>query len=104
MGRRRRTRTSWSNVQSYENVHRRHSQRQKEPDNGRATTSGRYRSFTQLQKDRERADYDSGWLLVETDVRDALQSAEDIFENWKKVRHEGIARSHLLTMFGARVG
>ena len=37
-------------------------------------------AFSQLQKDREKADYDSGWRLVETDVRNATRLAEDVFE------------------------
>ncbi len=37
--------------------------------------------FEQLQKDRERADYDGGWRLVETDVRNAIGLVEDVFTN-----------------------
>ena len=59
-------------------------------------------AFSQLQKDRERADYDSGWRLVETDVRNAIQLADNVFEKWRKIRDEEIARHHLLSMFGAR--
>ena len=59
-------------------------------------------AFSQLQKDRERADYDSGWRLVETDVRNAIRQAEDVFVKWRKIQNEDIARHHLLSMFGAR--
>ena len=58
--------------------------------------------FEQLQKDRERADYDGGWTVVETDVRDAIRLAEDIFEGWRKIKDESVARFHLMSMFGAR--
>lgn len=58
--------------------------------------------FSQLQKDRERADYDSGWRLVEMDVRNAIQLAEDVFAMWRGLKDENIARHHLLSMFGAR--
>ncbi len=60
------------------------------------------RSFSQLQKDRERADYDGGWRLVETDVTNAIRLSEDVFAKWRKVKDEEIARNHLLSMFGAR--
>ena len=59
-------------------------------------------AFSQLQKDRERADYDGGWRLVETDVRNAIRLAEDVFAKWRKIKDEDIARHHLLSMFGAR--
>jgi uncharacterized protein (UPF0332 family) len=59
-------------------------------------------AFSQLQKDRERADYDSGWRLVETDVRNAIWLAEDVFANWRRIKGEDVARHHLLSMFGAR--
>ena len=58
--------------------------------------------FSQLQKDRERADYDSGWRLVETDVRNAIRLAEDVFAKWRNIKDEPIARHHLLSMFGAK--
>ena len=60
-------------------------------------------AFSQLQKDRERADYDGGWRLVETDVRNAIGLAEEVFSKWLKTRNEDIARHHLLSMFGARL-
>lgn len=59
-------------------------------------------AFTQLQKDRERADYHSGWTPVETDVRDAIRLADDVFTMWRAVKDQDVARDHLLTMFGAR--
>ena len=59
-------------------------------------------AFSQLQKDRERADYDRGCRLVETDVRNAIRLAEDVFAKWRKIKDEDIARNHLLSMFGAR--
>ena len=59
-------------------------------------------AFSQLQKDRERADYDGGWKLVETDVRDAIGLSEEVFATWRKIKDEEIARNHLLSMFGAR--
>jgi uncharacterized protein (UPF0332 family) len=59
-------------------------------------------AFSQLQKDRERSDYDSGWRLVETDARNAIRLAEDVFTKWRKIKDEEIARSHLLSMSGAR--
>jgi len=61
------------------------------------------RSFSQLQEDRERADYDGGWRPVETDVRIAIRLAENVFATWRKIKGEDIARHHLLSMFGARV-
>jgi uncharacterized protein (UPF0332 family) len=59
-------------------------------------------AFSQLQKDRERADYDGGWRPVETDVRNAIRLAEDVFAKWRRIKGEDIARHHLLSMFGAR--
>ena len=59
-------------------------------------------AFGQLQKDRQRADYDSGWKLVETDVRNSVTLAEDVFAKWRKIKDEAIARHHLLSMFGAK--
>jgi hypothetical protein len=59
-------------------------------------------AFSQLQKDRERADYDAGWRLVETDVRNAIGLAHDVFRKWGRIKDEDIARHHLLSMFGAR--
>ena len=59
-------------------------------------------AFDQLQKERHRADYDSGWKLVETDVRNSITLAEDLFTKWRKIRGEDIARHHLLSMFGAK--
>jgi hypothetical protein len=59
-------------------------------------------AFSQLQKDRERADYDGGWRLVETDVRNAIRLAEDVLASWRKIKDADIARHHLLSMFGAR--
>ena len=59
-------------------------------------------AFGQLQKDRQRADYDGGWRLVETDVRDSKRLAEDVFAKWRKIKGEDIARHHLLSMFGAK--
>lgn len=60
------------------------------------------RSFWQLQKDRQRADYDSGWKLVETNVRNSVRLAEDVFAKWRKIKDEDISRHHLLSMFGAK--
>ena len=59
-------------------------------------------TFEQLQKDRERADYDGGWKLVETDARDSIRLAENVFVKWRKIKGENIARHHLLSMFGAK--
>jgi hypothetical protein len=59
-------------------------------------------AFEQLQKNRETADYDGGWRLVETDVRDSTRLAEDVFVKWRRIRGEDIARRHLLSMFGAK--
>jgi hypothetical protein len=59
-------------------------------------------AFAQLQKDRERADYDGGWRFVETDVRNAIRLAVDVFAKWRKIKDEDIARHLLLSMFGAR--
>ncbi len=59
-------------------------------------------SFVQLQEDRQRADYDSGWTLVETDVRNSVTLAEEVFEKWRRIRGEDPARHHLLSMFGAK--
>ena len=59
-------------------------------------------SFEQLQKDRQRADYDAGWTLVETDVRNSVTLAEDVFSKWREIKGEDIARHHLLSMFGAK--
>jgi hypothetical protein len=60
-------------------------------------------AFDQLQKDRQRAGYDAGWKLVETDVRNAVTLAEDVFTKWRKIKGEAIARHHLLSMFGAKL-
>jgi len=59
-------------------------------------------SFEQLQKDRPRADYDLGWTLVETDVRNSVTLAEKVFEKWRPIRDEDIARHHLVSTFGAK--
>jgi uncharacterized protein (UPF0332 family) len=59
------------------------------------------RAFGQLQKDRHRADYDSAWKLVATDVRNSIAQADDVFVKWRKIRREDVARHHLLSMFGA---
>ncbi len=59
-------------------------------------------AFGQLQGDRHRADYDLGWKLVETDVDNAITLAADTFVKWRTIRHEEVARNHLLLMFGAR--
>jgi uncharacterized protein (UPF0332 family) len=59
-------------------------------------------AFKQLQKNRHRADYDSGWKLVETDVRSSIIRAEEVFTKWRKIKDENIARHHLLSMFGAK--
>jgi len=59
-------------------------------------------SFEQLQRDRHRADYDTGWNLVETDVRDSITLAEEVFAKWRKIKNEDLARHHLLSMFGAK--
>ncbi len=59
-------------------------------------------SFEQLQKDRHRADYDSGWSLVETDVRNSITLADEVFTKWRRIKGEDIARHHLLSMFGAK--
>jgi uncharacterized protein (UPF0332 family) len=59
-------------------------------------------AFSQLQKDRERADYDGGWRPVETDVRNAIRLSEEVFAKWRTIKDEEIARNHLLSMFGAR--
>jgi len=56
----------------------------------------------QLQKDRHRADYDPSWKIVDTDVQDAITSAEDIFMKWRAIRNEEAVRNHLLSMFGAK--
>lgn len=49
-------------------------------------------AFSQLQKDRERADY----------VRNAIRLSEEVFAKWRTIKDEEIARNHLLSMFGAR--
>jgi hypothetical protein len=59
-------------------------------------------SVEQLQKDRHRADYDSGWNLVETDVLNSITLADYVFAKWRKIKGEDIARHHLLSMFGAK--
>jgi len=40
--------------------------------------------------------------LVETDVRDSIRLAEDLFAKWRKIQGDDIARHHLLSMFGAK--
>jgi uncharacterized protein (UPF0332 family) len=59
-------------------------------------------SFEQLQKDRQKADYDSGWKVVETDVRNSVTPAEEVFTKWRKIKGESLTRYHLLSMFGAK--
>lgn len=59
-------------------------------------------AFGQLQGDRHRADYDTGWKLVGTDVANAITLAETTFSKWHAVRGEDLAREHLLSMFGAK--
>ena len=58
-------------------------------------------AFRQLQADRHRADYDLGWMIVETDVTDAITLAHDTFVKWRSIRTEDVARKYLLSMFGA---
>ncbi len=58
-------------------------------------------AFRQLQEDRHRADYDLAWNIVPTDVAGAISLAEDTFTKWRSIANEGIARHHLLSMFGA---
>jgi len=59
-------------------------------------------AFGQLQGDRHRADYDTGWKLVGTDVANAITLAETTFSKWHAVRREDVARDYLLSMFGAK--
>jgi len=59
------------------------------------------KAFSQLQADRHRADYDTDWAIVATDVESALNYAETAFGKWRLIEHEEIARNHLLAMFGA---
>src|SRR5450432_2625569 len=59
-------------------------------------------AFGQLQGDRHRADYDTGWKLVGTDVANAITLAETTFSKWHAVRGDDLAREHLLSMFGAK--
>jgi len=57
-------------------------------------------AFRQLQADRHRADYDLAWNIGATDVADAITLAEDSLKKWRAIRDEGVARHHLVTMFG----
>lgn len=59
-------------------------------------------AFRQLQADRHRADYDTGWRLVGTDVANAITLAETAFSKWRAVRGDSAARDHLMSMFGAK--
>jgi hypothetical protein len=59
-------------------------------------------AFGQLQADRHRADYDTGWRLVGTDVANAITLAETTFSKWRAVRGDNVARDHLMSMFGAK--
>lgn len=59
------------------------------------------KAFEQLQADRHRADYDQGWNIIGTDVARAIKLAEGAFARWRSIRHEDVARHHLLSMFGA---
>ncbi|MEP7362934.1 MAG: hypothetical protein ABI972_06730 [Acidobacteriota bacterium] len=61
-------------------------------------------AFTQLQEDRNTADYDSERVWSRTDVNRTLDRAEGAFVAWRNIRKEKIAQDHLLTMFGARRG
>ncbi len=61
------------------------------------------KGFGELQRYRHRADYVLGWKPSETDVNRALSLAQEVFSRWWEIRHENIARDHLLTMFGARL-
>jgi hypothetical protein len=83
-------------------VYRIYTQEQREPTPTEQALQDVITAFSQLQKDRERADYDSGWTLVETDVRNAIRLAEAVFAKWHEIKTEDIARHHLLSMFGAR--
>lgn len=58
--------------------------------------------FTQLQEDRNEADYNVGRLWSRTDVTATLDLAEEIFAAWKRIRMEKVAQHHLMSMFGAR--
>jgi hypothetical protein len=58
--------------------------------------------FTQLQKDRNEADYNVAKIWFSTDVVRTLDVADEVFTIWRRIRKEKLAQHHLLSMFGAR--
>jgi uncharacterized protein (UPF0332 family) len=55
-------------------------------------------AFTQLQQDRNAADYDSSRQWSRSDVLGQIQLAASAFENWKVIRNEQIAQDYLLSL------
>jgi hypothetical protein len=58
--------------------------------------------FTQLQKDRNEADYNVGKIWSPIDVARTLDIADEVFAIWRRIRRDKLAQHHLLSMFGAR--
>ncbi len=58
--------------------------------------------FTQLQRDRNAADYDTGRIWSRIEVTQTLDRAGEILTAWRRVRGDKSAQDHLLSMFGAR--
>lgn len=58
--------------------------------------------FTQLQKDRNEADYNVAKIWSPIDVARTLDIADEVFAIWRRIRRDKLAQHHLLSMFGAR--
>jgi uncharacterized protein (UPF0332 family) len=59
-------------------------------------------AFGLLQDERHSADYDVDLIWVRSEVENTLETADEAFAAWKRIRKQKIAQDHLLTMFGAR--
>jgi uncharacterized protein (UPF0332 family) len=58
--------------------------------------------FTELQKDRNEADYNVAKIWFHTDVARSLDRADEVFTIWRRIRKEKLAQHHLMSMCGAR--
>jgi hypothetical protein len=54
-------------------------------------------TFTQLQEDRQFADYNLTEDLDPTDALNQVKSAENIFNTWASIRSEHIAQEYLVS-------
>ncbi len=55
-------------------------------------------TFTQLQKDRNEADYNVARIWTRTDATQTLDLADELFSLWREIRKDKAARNHLMSM------